>query len=77
MVVDGERFLVTQREGFADTFDYTWISGRNPGYGFTSAGWGTAGRDNACHVAHIRAFLSGIDPTTGYLGDDVGDATQD
>ncbi|SDQ17321.1 hypothetical protein SAMN02800687_0690 [Curtobacterium sp. UNCCL20] len=76
-VVDGETFSLTIR---ADSFQFTWIKGPNPDYGFggTLAGAGTEA-DRAAMLANlmtdqeatsqIRAFLKDIDPATGYLWD--------
>lgn len=65
--VDGERFLVRHRAGSTDTFDYTWLSGPNPGYGFTSASNSPSRRTESEHVRDIRGFLGAVDPTTGYI----------
>lgn len=63
--VDGEIF-----EFWPDRLDathYSWVSGRNPGYGFTV---GPASDSLDQHLVNIRSFLSMIDPATGYIGDD-------
>ncbi|WP_427896098.1 bleomycin resistance protein [Kribbella sp. GL6] len=62
--VNGERFQITTRAGHPGTYDYTWLTGPNPGYGFTESGPATPTRN---HHQAIRSFLSGINPTTGYL----------
>ena len=63
--VDGEAFEL-RSDGFGETH-YDWISGPNPGYGFsTSPSPGSYEQ----HQANIRTFLSMIDPTTGYIEDD-------
>lgn len=63
--VDGEVFSVRSSE-FGGT-DYTWLTGPNPGYGFSVS---PASDDVVQHRANIRDFLSMIDPRTGYIGDD-------
>ena len=49
---------------------HDWLSGPNDGYGFGSSG--PPHRSPEEHREHIRAFLSMIDPATGYIGDDSG-----
>ncbi|WP_299573730.1 hypothetical protein [uncultured Williamsia sp.] len=82
VVVDGERFRVEmQADGGCR---YTWVSGPNPGYGFSSGpvrvAWKSAGGRPpaplpqplppiAHHRRSIRSFLAEIDPETGYLSD--------
>jgi len=66
MEVDGERFRV--RPGALDhhwaaTY-YDWLSGPNPGYGFSIGG---PAADDAEHARRIREFLGEIDPSTGHL----------
>jgi hypothetical protein len=48
--------------------DYTWLSGPNPGYGFSLSPTPKISLDE--HRANIRDFLDMIDPATGYIGDD-------
>lgn len=63
--VDGERFTVGERE--PGTYDVTWLTGRNPGYGFT---FSTSTRTPASAEViedQVRGFLRAVDPTTGYL----------
>lgn len=83
LVVDGERFEVTARSGSGQTYDYRWLSGPNPGYGFSStASFARSAHDDGQpwpvrreqltdddHVAQIRGFLAEIDPETGYLAE--------
>ena len=64
--VDGELFaLRTDKQGGTD---YTWLSGPNTGYGFSVSP--TPNRSLDEHRQSIRAFLAGIDPTTGFLQED-------
>jgi len=68
VVVDGEQFVLRERvpESNAYVYDYDWLTGPNPGYGFSSSGPKQSPED---HMAAIRVFLRGIDPGTGYLAD--------
>ena len=61
--VDGETFSLSPDRHDGTT--YTWLSGPNPGYGFGLSPTPDATEDE--HRAHIRDFLAGIDPSTGYL----------
>lgn len=63
-VVDGETFEVSTGEG---THSLTWVSGPNPGYGFTTVRSDGAELTPEQLEAAIRDFLSNIDPATGYL----------
>ncbi|MGN6243529.1 MAG: hypothetical protein ACTHQ3_07620 [Motilibacteraceae bacterium] len=67
LVVDGQTFELTHRgEG---RHDLTWLSGPNPGYGFTSQ---TSTRDPLTREQleqQVRDFLAEIDPATGYLSE--------
>jgi hypothetical protein len=72
---DGETFeLRPERSGGTH---YTWLSGPNPGYGFTMSGIIDTGvamssrepPDIEQHEKNIRNFLSMIDPKTGYIED--------
>ncbi|HET7430281.1 MAG TPA: hypothetical protein VFJ89_02145 [Nocardioides sp.] len=69
LTVDGERFSVGRRSGEACTYDYTWLTGPNDGYGFTTSMSLEHTMTDAEHEESIRGFLSGIDPATGYLAD--------
>lgn len=62
---DGELFELRPDE-FRGTH-YTWLSGPNPGYGFSMSP--TSGEDEQ-HREHIRDFLAMIDPRTGYIAED-------
>jgi hypothetical protein len=73
---NGETFeLRPERSGGTH---YTWLSGPNPGYGFTMSpilgGTGVEmssreGRDIEQHQTNIQKFLSMIDPETGYIAE--------
>jgi hypothetical protein len=63
---DGEVFAL--RRAADGSWTYEWLSGPNEGYGFSLSG--PPIRSPEVHREHIRAFLSMIDPATGYIGDD-------
>jgi hypothetical protein len=65
--VDGEVFDVVARPDPPGQVDYTWMSGPNPGYGFSSASSDGGAATRVDHVAAIRSFLSQVDPATGYI----------
>jgi hypothetical protein len=62
---DGETFELRPEQSGGT--HYAWISGPNPGYGFTVS----PTIDNIeQHQTNIRNFLSMIDPETGYIEED-------
>jgi hypothetical protein len=63
--VGGELFAL--RRGPDGGTAYEWLSGPNEGYGFGSSG--PPNQSGEEHREQIRAFLSMIDPATGYIGD--------
>jgi hypothetical protein len=63
--VDGEMFSLCPNE--FDGTDYTWLTGPNPGYGFGASPTTDLSLDE--HIKNIRAFLSNVDPATGYIED--------
>jgi len=67
VTVDGEVFDVTTQPDHPGHYHYAWISGPNPGYGFSAAS--SDGRPSGMvdHEEAIRNFLSHVDPETGYL----------
>ncbi|MFD5897421.1 MULTISPECIES: hypothetical protein [unclassified Streptomyces] len=67
LVVDGERFEVTERPEELGTYDFTWLSGPNPGYGFTSAVWPPMALSVPELEEAARDFLKQVDPTTGHI----------
>jgi hypothetical protein len=71
LTVDDEIFEVARDLSQPGAYHYTWLTGRNPGYGF--GGLEPAGVTTADHVASIRNFLAMVDPTTGYIEDDSPD----
>lgn len=72
MTIDGEDFDVKTGEA-PGQYHYDWVSGRNPGYGFSSAVFGGSPLTAEQHAAAIRDFLAAVDPTTGYIEDDEDD----
>jgi hypothetical protein len=64
--VDKEMFALRANR-FGGT-DYTWLSGPNPGYGFSVSPTPDLSLDK--HIENIRDFLAIVDPTTGYIEDD-------
>ena len=69
---DGETFEL--RPARSGGTHYTWLSGPNEGYGFTTSAVlpeaGPGRIDDEGHLANIRGFLAIIDPDTGYVADD-------
>jgi hypothetical protein len=65
--VDGERFEVRARPDVRGQYDFTWLSGPNPGYGFSSTSSDGSDRTRAELVESIRGFLGQVDPITGYI----------
>lgn len=59
---DGELFEL-RPDKFGGTH-YTWLSGPNPGYGFSVS---PMADDIERHRKNIRDFLAMIDPRTGYI----------
>ncbi len=68
LVVDGQTFRVRARPDEPGTYDYTWLSGPNEGYGFTSARSRPTVSAREDHEHAIRHFLAGVDPDSGFLG---------
>ncbi|GAB3778455.1 hypothetical protein [Nocardioides ungokensis] len=69
LTVDGEVFDVQTGET-SGHYAYGWVSGRNPGYGFSSAVSDGSPLTDQQHVDAIRNFLAAVDPATGYIEDD-------
>lgn len=72
LTVDGQTFEVSTPAKSPNQRNFDWLSGPNPGYGFSVATnvrddnyWSTENLQRA-----IRDFLSMIDPETGYIEDD-------
>jgi hypothetical protein len=67
VTVDGEVFDVTTQPDRPGAYHYAWISGPNPGYGFSEASSDGRRSTMADHEEAIRNFLSLVDPETGYI----------
>jgi hypothetical protein len=66
--VDGQVFEVRVRADGSGHYDFDWVNGRNPGYGFSSRSAGAAEpRSQAELEESIRNFLKQVDPETGYI----------
>lgn len=70
LTVDGQVFDVAYDVEQPGTYHYSWLSGPNLDYGFSSRGSNHQRRSVAEHEDRIRAFLSMVNPTTGYIEDD-------
>ena len=67
IVVDGEHFEVNEQMSSPGVYECRWTSGRNEGYGFTTAAYG-GGRMTEVELEEaIRDFLGSVDPDTGYI----------
>lgn len=67
LVVDGERFDVRERSGRPGQYDFDWVSGPNPGYGFTSATSNGQPQTAVELEDAIRNFLAQVDPEAGCI----------
>ena len=67
VTVDGEDFEVRASPGRPGAYHYEWISGPNPGYGFSSARSDAQPSTMEEHEGAIRNFLAQVDPETGYI----------
>lgn len=65
--VDGEIFEVSAQEGLPGQHNLRWLSGPNPGYGFTCRRSDVRLSTRAQLIEQIRDFLAQIDPDTGYI----------
>ena len=63
--VDGEQWEVTAHDG---QYDFTWISGPDPGYGFSSKfSDPRMTLSEESQVQMIREFMGNVNPETGHL----------
>lgn len=75
IVVDGETFDVRERADRPGQYDLDWVTGPNPGYGFSCAFARSVSVGSEPPPFDVRAeleraisgFLAEIDPDTGYL----------
>ena len=58
---------MTHRRGEPGVYDFDWLSGPNPAYGFTTARSDGSAMSEAEMRAAIVGFLSQINPKTGYI----------
>ncbi|WBQ06785.1 hypothetical protein [Kribbella sp. CA-293567] len=65
--VDGQLFEVRERPDGSGHHDFTWLSGPNPGYGFSSKTSDGSPHSQTDLVESIRSFLAQVDPATGYI----------
>ena len=67
--IAGEVFSIRERPGEPGVYDFTWLTGPNPGYGFTLGTSDHAPLPAEYLEDEARGFLAQIDPETGYLRD--------
>ena len=67
--VDGETFDVASDASQSGRYQFTWVSGKNRGYGFTVQTSDGSAMTREHIVSQIRSFLGQIDPETGYMAD--------
>lgn len=67
--VDGETFDVEWHDISPFKFHADWLSGPNPGYGFSGAG-GDAPPSRSEMQDTLRNFLKQVNPKTGYIDED-------
>lgn len=66
IVVEGETFDVAKR---GNSIQFSWVSGPDPGYGFSlGRSYGAQPTEDEAR-SEIRSFLSLIDPDTGHLAE--------
>lgn len=68
--IDGETFEIVSVSSDGTGFHYTWLTGRNRGYGFSSWVVGDVSNPEQWHMSSIRGFLAQIDPATGFILDE-------
>ena len=65
--VDGEVFDVAARRDRPGQYQFGWVSGPNPGYGF-GVGTSDGGQMSSAEIEDtIRDWLARVDPETGYI----------
>ena len=67
MSVDGEEFEVSQPDNTPGSYNLTWLTGPDPGYGFGFSTHPPVQADTAQLEDSIREFLSQVDPETGHI----------
>lgn len=68
--VEGEAFEIHADPNQPGAYHYSWVSGPDAGYGFTSRRSDFGTNSLAEHELNIRNFLALVDPETGYIEDD-------
>ena len=67
ITVDGEQFGINYDIDQPGAYHFTWLSGKDSQYGFTSRASTHIRWPQHELVDSIRGFLAEIDPATGYL----------
>jgi hypothetical protein len=67
MSVDGEEFEVSRPDGRPGTYNFTWLTGPNPGYGFGFSTHPPVPSDREDLEEAVRDFLAQVDPETGHI----------
>jgi hypothetical protein len=67
LTIDGEAFEAGERLGEPGVHDIAWLSGPNPGYGFSVARSERGSLSAAELEAEARGFLAQVDPATGLI----------
>jgi hypothetical protein len=67
MSVDGEVFEVSQPEGEPGVYDFVWLTGPDPRYGFGFSTHPAVRSSREQLEEAVREFLSQVDPGTGYI----------
>ena len=67
LTVDGHDWLVEQQSDVPGTYHFAWLTGPNPGYGFTLGTSNGSAITEADMRRSIANFLADINPETGYL----------
>ena len=65
--VDGEMFEVSSSRNRPGQYRLVWLSGPNPGYGFSVGNSDGRAMSDAETKDEIRGFLGQVDPETGYI----------
>ncbi|WP_432512260.1 hypothetical protein [Kineococcus sp. SYSU DK001] len=65
--VDGRDWVVEERPGTPGCYDFDWLSGPDPGYGFTSQTSDGSPVDEQEVRDAIADSTAGINPETGHL----------
>ncbi|MFJ1969330.1 hypothetical protein ACIO93_11740 [Streptomyces sp. NPDC087903] len=67
MTVDGEVFEISRPDDSPDSYDFAWLTGPNPQYGFGLRSHPPVPLGPADLEEAIRDFLSQVDPDTGFI----------